>query len=1010
VQSLPPPPNFFQTPNLPISKALPSIILPDPPPALLRYRRIGDEDTSEEAKHARFLARHKLPDRFLALGLDLMARDVDEKRGDLVFIDYKSLGVRQLGSIYEGLLEFKVRVATEKMAVIKGKKTEEVVPYAEAKRDKFKILTKGRGKDAEEKTYSRGSVYLENDRRERKATGSYYTPDYVVKYIVENTVGPVLEEKFEALRPKLREAQKTLAKEREKAVALRKALGKSDDPEREAYLKTRALVDELFSVKVLDPAMGSGHFLVEAVDFITDRMLRFLNAFPWNPVQYELGETRRKILDAMDDQGVAIDRGRLTDVNLLKRHVLKRCIYGVDLNPMAVELAKVSLWLDCFTLGAPLSFLDHHLKPGNSLIGVTVREVQGAVEPVTRITGKVKVAASPTQWGTMEVRADQFALFASRFAGLLLATDLMRHVGELSDVTASQVRESREEYTKAREALAPFKRILDIYTSSWFGNNKGGDRSISHDTPAVAFLKSPQAEAVITAKNNKALKTALDHLPQDHRQIAETALKAAAEKEFFHWELEFPEVFFGPRPGTTQAIVRLEAAGFDAVIGNPPYDVLASEELGYDVSADLEFFESVPTFAPAIRGKKNLYKLFICRGAALMSSSGAFSFIVPMALLGDDQATGVRRLLLENTGIIAIEAFPQKDDPHNRVFPEAKLATTIFVTHAKSENGCFVVRTHSGRNMDVESPSVRATPTEIIAFDGENSPIPTCTQRDWHIAIRIINLDRIKRLGDYCRASQGEVNETTDGKRGFISSNPTDGPPILRGSNICLYALREASQGEAIYLRKQKYLHGKPDSLKARHHEQRRVGWQESSPQNNFRRIIAAPIPVGQFCNHKINYIPENEGKLPLDFVLAILNSKASDWYFRLGSSNAAVSHYQIYNLPVPAISPSPPSPVSCTWNALMRAGRWGGLCRSLCNSCTEPGTIPEAVAHGLAELSLYIQEIEAKRVLKVRSERSHLAPESQPIQEAIDAVLFRCYGVADEDANYVKARLKEML
>jgi hypothetical protein len=258
---------------------------------------VPEDDASEEAKQARFLARHKLPDRFLALGLDLMARDEDEKRRDLVFIDYKSLGVRQLGSIYEGLLEFKLRVANEKMAVIKGKKTEEVVPYSEAKRDKLKILTKGRGKDAEEKTYSKGTVYLENDRRERKATGSYYTPDYIVKYIVENTVGPVLEEKFEALRPKLREAQKTLAREREKAAALRKAQGKSDDPEREAYLKTRAVVDELFNVKVLDPAMGSGHFLVEAVDFITDRMLRFLNAFPWNPIQYELSETRRRILD-----------------------------------------------------------------------------------------------------------------------------------------------------------------------------------------------------------------------------------------------------------------------------------------------------------------------------------------------------------------------------------------------------------------------------------------------------------------------------------------------------------------------------------------------------------------------------------------------------------------------------------------------------------------------------------------------------------------------------------------
>ena len=102
--------------------------------------------------------------------------------------------------------------------------------------------------------------------------------------------------------------------------------------------------------------MGSGHFLVEAVDYITDKMLDFLNAFPWNPVIAHLSRMRETILQEMDDQGITIDPKRLTDVNLLKRHVLKRCIYGVDINPMAVELAKVSLWLDCFTLGAPLSF------------------------------------------------------------------------------------------------------------------------------------------------------------------------------------------------------------------------------------------------------------------------------------------------------------------------------------------------------------------------------------------------------------------------------------------------------------------------------------------------------------------------------------------------------------------------------------------------------------------------------------------------------------------------------
>ena len=245
-----------------------------------------------------------------------------------------------------------------------------------------KIVAVGRGKEAKERVYLKGEIYLENDRRERKATGSYYTPDHIVKYIVENAVGPVLREKFTALAPKLREAQKAYHEAVKAWPVFKFAAGKNPDLVAQRY---RGVVDELFTFRVLDPAMGSGHFLVEAVDFITDRMLDFLNGFPWNPIQTELKKTRETILEEMDHQGVTIDPGRLTDVALMKRHVLKRCIYGVDLNPMAVELAKVSLWLDCFTLGAPLSFLDHHLKCGNSLIGVTVDEVKSNLDDFVKI-------------------------------------------------------------------------------------------------------------------------------------------------------------------------------------------------------------------------------------------------------------------------------------------------------------------------------------------------------------------------------------------------------------------------------------------------------------------------------------------------------------------------------------------------------------------------------------------------------------------------------------------------
>src|SRR5205807_61000 len=105
------------------------------------------------------------------------ARDLDERHQELAFIDYKSLGVRQFGGIYEGLLEFKLRVAPVEMAIVKGKKTEEVIPYSEALQQKLTITRDGRGRGARHKTLPEGTVYLENDRRERRASGSYYTPD-----------------------------------------------------------------------------------------------------------------------------------------------------------------------------------------------------------------------------------------------------------------------------------------------------------------------------------------------------------------------------------------------------------------------------------------------------------------------------------------------------------------------------------------------------------------------------------------------------------------------------------------------------------------------------------------------------------------------------------------------------------------------------------------------------------------------------------------------------------------
>jgi hypothetical protein len=625
-----------------------------------------DQDDSEGAAHARFLRDHFIPDRHLAMGLDLLARVEDEKKLELVFIDYKSLGVRQLGSIYEGLLEFKIEIATEKLGVTKDKGREVFCPWSELGDRECKAAER-RGDVVHE-----GGIYLSNDKSERKATGSYYTPDYIVQYIVQHTVGPVLHEKFEALRPKLREAQRRYRDSVELNLQRTKCGQRAQDPDVVVGESFKELAEELFDLKILDPAMGSGHFLVEVVDYVTDRIIDFLNGFPWNPVAARLRRMRESILEHMDDSGISVDHGRLTDTNLLKRHVLKRCVYGVDINPMAVELAKVSLWLDCFTLGAPLSFLDHHLKCGNSLIGTDIATVQKCVE------------------------TEQLLLFSrSHFAGVMLGADLMRQVGRLSDVTVEQMNQSRREYNRARDGLATYKRLLDVYVSRWFGNEPVKMAGTVHNKQsgqarkgkverdyAVEFLQSDDAERWSKHPDQ------LDDMEKLHRQIAERTMVAAKQQRFFHWELEFPEVYYGPRPGTTQVIERFENPGFDVVVGNPPYSSKISAE-----TSKLAYLYRLVSY------RCDPFAFFIEKAKNIVRPSGRVGLILPSTWMGNAYYENLRRDLLKTHSLAETFLFD------GLVFADANVDTSVIILHKEAvvESKFRLLRAKAG---STESPNI----------------------------------------------------------------------------------------------------------------------------------------------------------------------------------------------------------------------------------------------------------------------------------------------------------------
>lgn len=265
----------------------------------------------DAAKHE-FLAEHDVADHYLAEVIyRLSTTETDE---GFVPADYADLDTRHLGTIYEGLLEHEFAIAPEDYAAV-----------SEDGGEVWKPATEVSVAEAVE-TVAEGGLYVVNDDGERKATGAYYTPDYVVTYIVEETVGPLLAD-----------IEAELA---------------GMEPGTEEYVI--AFWERVTDLKILDPAMGSGHFLTKATGYLAESVM---------------------------EQVRELETSSLFDEEWVRRKISRECIYGVDINGMAVELAKLSMWLETLATDQPLAFLDHHLKTGNSLVGSDITEVLSNGEP-----------------------------------------------------------------------------------------------------------------------------------------------------------------------------------------------------------------------------------------------------------------------------------------------------------------------------------------------------------------------------------------------------------------------------------------------------------------------------------------------------------------------------------------------------------------------------------------------------------------------------------------------------
>ena len=545
---------------------------------------------------------------------------------------FAELGVDQLGSIYEGLLVLEPYLATEPAYLGAYKGERRVFPDAHT--EGFSVL----------RHLSPGDFVLESAGGRRKGTGSFYTPHEITEYLSRAAIGPLLE-------PILERA--------------------ADDPENAAR--------ELLDIKVCDPAMGSGAFLVQAARILALALAR---------------------IRATGGDGLVTPER----VHHAKRDVVRHCLYGVDLNPLAVVLAKVSLWLETLERSRPLSFLDAHLRCGDSLVGVNFvtrtgdftatelvafpviahkgletylkNEAGERGEPVlARLKSRKapKAAHQATLPGidgwAIEAALEELAGERERIA------DLEEHAETLFDALhakqAFELLEATEDSIRNR-----LRRAADFWCAQWFSD---GEDALHDDRGPVVPATIADFEQIIAA-----LVTGKPVPPRLQPQV-DAAQQVAGRHKFFHWALEFPEVMF-------------EHAGFDAVIGNPPWtettpsddeffgtydptvfrrgvaksfkharkrelrtlsevdrawrvEARRLQELSHYVKPEARRFVWYAEDGQLRKGDANSYRQFVERGYYLLRHGGRLSQVLPDACYVSNPATGLRTGLL-STGVL----------------------------------------------------------------------------------------------------------------------------------------------------------------------------------------------------------------------------------------------------------------------------------------------------------------------------------------------------------------------
>jgi len=471
----------------------------------------------------------------------------------------------------------------------------------------------------------------------------------------------------------------------------------------------------VFDLKILDPAMGSGHFLTSVVDYLSRAIITEQNR-----------EAEEKDGDVIDDEH---------DINWARRKVAQQCIYGVDINPLATELAKVSLWLRTLAAEQPLAFLDHHLKTGNSLVGSNIQKVLSE-EDGSKNNGQL----------TLE---ESFA--HTRKKALDHVMDRFQELLAIDNETLEDAKEMENVYNSVREDSL-YQKLLamaNVHTAEKFGINVPSDA----DKRMAEALRSNTWSEI------------------EGQDWFRSAQARAEDERFFHWELEFPIAFYEMDGNPTSQ------PGFDAVIGNPPYVISFDEDMK-------EFLEDQ---YPSFVRNNDLYVAFMQKGISLCRLKGNFSFITPNTYLSGEYFDNLKEYVVKNSNIKSILDFGTY-----KVFPEADVYCSILSTE-RINNESTTQRTNYilNESMFEEDESMNDIAVEIdinIDEDWGKQKHPIALKCESVSEHTIADIAHVKDIGfNYWTEGRGKVRGGDSiGKRVLYDgkADHEDDIPYLKGSDF----------------------------------------------------------------------------------------------------------------------------------------------------------------------------------------------------------------------------------